>query len=144
MALAARGGGQAPAEGGREDRDMRRDRAGSAIAARDAGLRRVTRLTWQVTAAGAVCSALIAAAFGHGTSQQIASQRSTSQQGASQSRTSGTGQTQRSGHHGTSRHRASHHGASHHGGKHHGSGLVIPSQPPSRAPGAGQVTSGGS
>jgi hypothetical protein len=118
---------------------MRRDRAGSAIAARDAGLRRVTRLTWQVTAAGAVCSALIAAAFGHGTSQQIASQRSTSQQGASQSRSSGTGQTQRSGQHGTSRH-----GASHHGGKHHGSGLVIPSQPPSPAPGAGQVTSGGS
>ena len=54
---------------------MRRDRAGSAIAARDAGLRRVTRLTWQVAAAGAVCSALIAAAFGHGTSQQSASQR---------------------------------------------------------------------
>ena len=52
---------------------MRRDRAGSSIAARDAGLRRVTRLTWQVAAAGAVCSALIAAAFGHGTSQQNAS-----------------------------------------------------------------------
>lgn len=123
---------------------MRRDRAGSAIAARDAGLRRVTRLTWQVTAAGAVCSALIAVAFGHGTSQQIASQRSasqrsTSQHGASQSRTSGSGQTRRSGQHGTSRH-----GASHHGGRHHGSGLVIPSQPPSPAPGAGQVTSGGS
>ena len=110
---------------------MRRDRAGSAIAARDAGLRRVTRLTWQVAAAGAVCSALIAAAFGHGTSQQNASQRSVSHPPAS-----GTGQTQRSGHH--------HHGASHHGGKHRGSGLVIPSQPPAPAPGAGQVTSGGS
>ena len=33
---------------------MRRDRAGSAIAARDAGLRRVTRLTWQAAAAGVV------------------------------------------------------------------------------------------
>ena len=106
---------------------MRRDRAGSAITARDAGLRRVTRLTWQVAAAGAVCSALIAAAFGHGTSQQSASQR-----GASHPQTSNTGQTPRSGHH------------SHHGGKHRGSGLVIPSQPPAPASGAGQVTSGGS
>jgi hypothetical protein len=103
---------------------MRRDRAGSAITARDAGLRRVTRLTWQVAAAGAVCSALIAAAFGHGTSQQSASQR-----GASHPQTSNTGQTPRSGHH--------------HHGKHRGSGLV-PSQPPAPAPGAGQVTSGGS
>ena len=51
---------------------MRRDRAGSAIAARDAGLRRVTRLTWQAAAAGVVGSALIAAAFGHGVSQQNA------------------------------------------------------------------------
>jgi len=113
---------------------MRRDRAGSAIAARDAGLSRVTRLTWQVAAAGAVCSALIAAALGHGTSQQNASQRS-----ATHPQPSSTGQAQRSGHHG-----ASHHGASHHGGKHRGSGLVIPSQPPAPAPGAGQVTSGGS
>jgi hypothetical protein len=103
---------------------MRRDRAGSAITARDAGLRRVTRLTWQVAAAGAVCSALIAAAFGHGTSQQSASQR-----GASHPQTSNTGQTPRSGHH---------------HGKHRGSGLVIPSQPPAPASGAGQVTSGGS
>ena len=109
---------------------MRRDRAGSAIAARDVGLRRVTRLTWQVTAAGAVCSALIAAAFGHGTSQQIASQRSAGQSQTSKPRAGNTGQTQRSGHH--------------HHGKHHGSGLVIPSQPPAPAPGAGQVTSGGS
>ena len=100
---------------------MRRDRAGSAIAARDAGLRRVTRLTWQVAAAGAVCSALIAAAFGHGTSQQSASQR-----GASQTQTGSTGQTPRSGHQ--------------HHGKHRGSGLVIPSQPPAPAPGAGQVS----
>jgi len=118
---------------------MRRDRAGSAIAARDAGLRRVTRLTWQVAAAGAVCSALIAAAFGHGTSQQTASQSPASQSPASKPRPGTSGQTQRSGHHG-----ASHHGTRHHGGKHHGPGLVIPSQPPAPAPGAGQVTSGGS
>ena len=123
---------------------MRRDRAGSAIAARDAGLRRVTRLTWQVTAAGAVCSALIAAAFGHGTSQQSASQGGTGQHRTSQARTSGTGQAQRTGQHGTNKNRAGRRGAGHHQGKHTGSGLVIPSQPPSPAPGDGQVTSGGS
>jgi hypothetical protein len=109
---------------------MRRDRAGSAIAARDAGLRRVTRLTWQVTAAGAVCSALIAAAFGHGTSQHGAGQQSTGQQSTGQQSTGRTG--------------ASQHGTGHHRAKHPGSGLVIPSQPPTPAPGDGQVTSGGS
>jgi hypothetical protein len=60
---------------------MRRDRAGSATAARDAGLRRVTRLTWQAAAAGMVASALIAAAFGHGASS-AASASTTGQQGA--------------------------------------------------------------
>jgi hypothetical protein len=44
---------------------MWRDGARSATAARDAGLRRVTRLTWQIGAAGVACSAVIAAAFGH-------------------------------------------------------------------------------
>ena len=114
---------------------MRRDRAGSVIAARDAGLRRVTRLTWQAAAAGAVGSALIAAAFGHGVSQQNASQGSTTQSstgqnGTTQHGTGNTGPGQRSGH----RHHA----------KHPGSGLTIPTQPPAPANGAGQVTSGGS
>jgi hypothetical protein len=109
---------------------MRRDRAGSAIAARDAGLRRVTRLTWQLAAAGAVCSALIAAAFGHGTSQHGTSQHGAGQQSTGQQSTGRTG--------------ASQHGTGHHRAKHPGSGLVIPSQPPAPAPGDGQVTSGGS
>jgi hypothetical protein len=109
---------------------MRRDRAGSAIAARDAGLRRVTRLTWQVAAAGAAGAALIAAAFGHGVSQQNASQRSATQHRTTQHGTSNAGPAQRSGH----RHHA----------KHSGSGLIIPNQPPAPANGAGQVTSGGS
>ena len=122
---------------------MRRDRTGSAIAARDAGLRRVTRLTWQITAAGAVCAALIAAAFGHGTSQQSASQTRTGQTRTSQPRISGTGQ-HGTRQHGADKNRAGHRGAGHHQGKHTGSGLVIPSQPPTPAPGAGQVTSGGS
>ena len=40
--------------------------------ARDDGLRKVTRLTWRIGAAGVVCSALIAAAFGHGASRSPA------------------------------------------------------------------------
>jgi hypothetical protein len=64
----------------REDRIMRRDNAGSAVAARDDGLRRVTRLTWQAGAASVVCSALIAAAFGHG----VASGHATTRTGTGQ------------------------------------------------------------
>jgi hypothetical protein len=36
-----------------------------AMAARDDGLRKISRLTWRAGAVGVVCSALIAAAFGH-------------------------------------------------------------------------------
>ncbi len=61
---------------------MRRDSAGPAAAARDDGLRKVTRLTWRAGAAGVVGSALIAAAFGHGVaSQHAAGHRGTSQHG---------------------------------------------------------------
>jgi hypothetical protein len=44
---------------------MRRDERNYAVAARDDGLRKVTRLTWRAGAIGIVCSALIAVAFGH-------------------------------------------------------------------------------
>ena len=44
---------------------MRRDDVRFAAAARDAGIRRISRFTWRASAAGAVCSALIAVAFGH-------------------------------------------------------------------------------
>ena len=37
----------------------------SAAAARDQGLRRISRFTWRAGAAGVACSALIAVAFGH-------------------------------------------------------------------------------
>jgi hypothetical protein len=37
----------------------------SAAAARDAGIRRISRFTWRAGAVGVVCSALIAVAFGH-------------------------------------------------------------------------------
>ena len=43
----------------------------SAAAARDAGIRRISRFTWRAGAVGVVCSALIAVAFGHhATAQQ--------------------------------------------------------------------------
>jgi hypothetical protein len=124
---------------------MRRDRAGSAIAARDAGLRRVTRLTWQAAAAGAAGAALIAAAFGHGVSQQNASQGSTSQHSTSQNGTSQNG-TSQSGpsQHGTGSAGPGQRSGHRHHAKHPGSGLTIPHQPPAPANGAGQVTSGGS
>jgi hypothetical protein len=44
---------------------MRRDDVRLAAAARDDGLRRISRFTWRASAAGVVCSALIAVAFGH-------------------------------------------------------------------------------
>lgn len=40
-------------------------RARAAAARRDAGLRRVSRLTWRAGAAGVACSAIIAIALGH-------------------------------------------------------------------------------
>jgi hypothetical protein len=51
---------------------MRQDDERYAAAIRDAGLRRVTRLTWRAGLAGAICSVVIAAAFGHHTGQSPA------------------------------------------------------------------------
>ncbi len=44
---------------------MRRDDVRFAMAARDDGVRKISKLTWRAGAVGAVCSALIAVAFGH-------------------------------------------------------------------------------
>jgi hypothetical protein len=44
---------------------MRRDDIGSAAAARERGLRTIRKITWGTGVAGVICSALIAAAFGH-------------------------------------------------------------------------------
>jgi hypothetical protein len=44
---------------------MRRDEVRFMAAARDDGLRRISRFTWRAGAAGVACSALIAVAFGH-------------------------------------------------------------------------------
>jgi hypothetical protein len=44
---------------------MRRDDVRFAVAARDDGVRKISKVTWRAGAAGAACSALIAVAFGH-------------------------------------------------------------------------------
>jgi len=99
---------------------MRRDDVRFAAAARDDGLRKISKYTWRAGAAGVVCSALIALAFGHHTAAQAStggSQRSTS--GSSQSTSGGSQSTSGSG-----------------------GGIVVPAQPPAPAQGGGQVTSG--
>jgi hypothetical protein len=71
---------------------MRRDGVRSATAARDAGLRRITRLTWQIGAAGVVSAAVIAAAFGHSTARAATPRAPVTQQGNGQGQ--GQGQLQ--------------------------------------------------
>ena len=44
---------------------MRRDDVRFATAARDDGIRKISKYTWRAGAAGVACSALIAVAFGH-------------------------------------------------------------------------------
>jgi len=62
---------------------MRRHGTDSATAARDDGLRKVTRLTWRAGAAGVAYSALMAAAFSHGAANQHATgTQRTAQQGS--------------------------------------------------------------
>jgi hypothetical protein len=100
---------------------MRRDDVRFAAAARDDGLRKVSKYTWRAGAAGVVCSALIALAFGHHTAAQTST-------GGSRQPASGSSQPTP----GSSRQPAS-------GG---GGGIVVPAQPPAPAQGGGQVTSG--
>jgi hypothetical protein len=101
---------------------------------RDAGLRRVGRITWRAAAAGLAGAAVAALAFAQhatagastpGTSTPRTSTPATSTPGTS---TPGTPAPK------TSTHRPRHQHAS----------IVIPARPPQPAAGSGQVTSGGS
>jgi hypothetical protein len=99
---------------------MRRDDVRFAAAARDDGIHKISKFTWRAGAAGVVCSALIAVAFGHhvaattpGTGGGARSQQSPAGQ-------NGSGSNQGNG------------------------GIVVPSQPPAPSQGGGQVTSGAS
>jgi uncharacterized membrane protein YgcG len=112
---------------------MRRDDVRFAAAARDDGIRKISKYTWRAGAAGVLCSALIAVALGHhvAAQQPVAAHSGTSNSsggsvngGAS---TGGGGSTSGGG---TSN---------------QGQGtIVVPAQPPAPASGGGQVTSGAS
>jgi hypothetical protein len=134
---------------------MRRDDVRFAAAARDDGLRKISKLTWRAGAAGVLCSAAIAVAFGHhvaaqqpagvhsgtsGTSSSGTKGSGSSSTGSSgSSSTGGTGKSSSSGSSSTGGT-----GKSSSGGSGGGQGtIVVPAQPPAPASGGGQVTSGG-
>ncbi len=130
---------------------MRRDDVRFAAAARDDGLRKISKYTWRAGAAGVVCSALIAAAFGHHVATQQPTAVHSGGSGSVGRGSTGTGST-RSGNNnssvggsGASGSGASGSGASGSGGNSSGQGtIVVPAQPPAPASGGGQVTSGAS
>ena len=112
---------------------MRRDDVRFAAAARDDGLRKVSKYTWRVGAAGVVCSALLAVAFGH----HVAAQPSGTARGGT-----GGGSTSSSSSSGNGNGSVGGSGAS--GGNQGQGTIVVPAQPPAPASGGGQVTSGAS
>jgi len=100
---------------------MRRDDVRFAAAARDDGLRKVSKYTWRAGAAGVVCSALLAVAFGHHVAAQPpAAAHGSGSVGGSGGSGGSTGGSQGQG------------------------TIVVPAQPPAPASGGGQVTSGAS
>jgi hypothetical protein len=90
---------------------------------RDLGLRKIGRLTWRVGLAGAVCSAVLALAFGHHPAEATTSPSGgTSSSSSANSGTSGSPTTQNG---------------------QNGGSISIPSQAPQPASGPSHVTSGG-
>ncbi|HUA27692.1 MAG TPA: hypothetical protein VMC03_02315 [Streptosporangiaceae bacterium] len=140
---------------------MRRDDVRFAAAARDDGLRKISKLTWRAGAAGVLCSAAIAVAFGHHVAAQ---QPVSSVHGSTGGASSGTGGassstgsggtggqgTGGSGSQGTSSSagtggtgsQGTSGGTGTSGGGSQGT-IGVPAQPPAPASGGGQVTSGG-
>jgi hypothetical protein len=118
---------------------MRRDDVRFAAAARDDGLRKISKYTWRAGAAGVVCSALIAVAFGHhvATQQPAATHTGNGGSSSSGSNSSGSG----SGVNGSSNNGSG--GGSNTSNQGQGT-IVVPAQPPAPASGGGQVTSGAS
>jgi hypothetical protein len=129
---------------------MRRDDVRFAAAARDDGLRKVSKYTWRAGAAGVVCSALIAVAFGHHVATQQPAAAHTGNTGASNSGVSNSGGSgSNSGASSGSGTSSGVNGNSSTGGSgstgNQGQGtIVVPAQPPAPASGGGQVTSGAS
>jgi hypothetical protein len=134
---------------------MRRDDVRFAAAARDDGLRKISKLTWRAGAAGVLCSAAIAVAFGHHVAAPQPASVHGGTSGASSSTTGGSGSSS-TGSSSTGSSGSSSAGGSNTGGSGSsstkgsgGSGgggqgtISVPAQPPAPASGGGQVTSGG-
>ena len=104
---------------------MRRDDVRFAAAARDDGIHKISKFTWRAGAAGVVCSALMAVAFGHhvATTPSSTDNKGTSQSHQPASGNNGSGTNQGSTNQGSG-------------------GISVPAQPPAPAQGGGQVTSG--
>ena len=111
---------------------MRRDDVRFAAAARDDGLRKISKYTWRAGAAGVVCSALIAVAFGHHVATQPPAAAHT-----------GNGASNSSGGNGGSSNGSGGSSSSNTGNQGQGT-IVVPAQPPAPASGGGQVISGAS
>jgi hypothetical protein len=116
---------------------MRRDDVRFAAAARDDGLRKISKYTWRAGAAGVVCSALIAVAFGHHVATQQPAAAHTGNGGSSSSGSNSSG----SGVNGSSNNGSG--GGSNTSNQGQGT-IVVPAQPPAPASGGGQVISGAS
>jgi hypothetical protein len=116
---------------------MRRDDVRFAAAARDDGIRKISKFTWRAGAAGVVFSAVVAVAFGH----HVATQSTTGNPGTQQPTTGSSGNgSSSSGSTGSGST-----GSSGSGSSQGGQGtIVVPAQPPAPAQGGGQVTSGAS
>jgi hypothetical protein len=122
---------------------MRRDDVRFAAAARDDGLRKISKFTWRAGAAGVVFSAAIAAAFGH----HVATQPPASVHagtGSTGSSSAGTGSSSNAGSGSSSTGGSGSSSTKGSGGSGGGQGTIsVPAQPPAPASGGGQVTSGG-
>jgi len=118
---------------------MRRDDVRFAAAARDDGLRKVSKYTWRAGAAGVACSALLAVAFGHHVAAQPPAAAHTGT-GSGSTSSGGTGST--GGGSGSVGGSGANGGST--GGSQGQGTIVVPAQPPAPASGGGQVTSGAS
>jgi hypothetical protein len=114
---------------------MRRDDVRFAAAARDDGIHKISKFTWRAGAAGVVCSALMAVAFGH---HVATTESSTGSNGTSQSHQPASGNNGSGANQGSSNQGSSNQGSSNQGS----GGISVPAQPPAPAQGGGQVTSG--
>ena len=131
---------------------MRRSDVRFAAAARDDGLRKISKYTWRAGAAGVVCSALLAVAFGHHVATQPPAAAHTGSGGAGSIGSTGSSSTGSTGSSSTGSSSTGSTGGSSTGSA-GGSGstgnqgqgtIVVPAQPPAPASGGGQVTSGAS